>query len=158
MGNICFFIGHSDAPQSIFPALADAVERHITEYGVTDLRVGNYGAFDHIAARAVKAAKAKHPDIALYLVIAYLPGTGGRPLPDMEDYDGSIYPEGLEAVPYRLAIPRLNRMMVREADHVIAYVTHSWGGAARTLEYATVRERRGELTITNLGEEKHTSI
>lgn len=154
MGNICFFIGHGDTPQSVYPALADAVERHIAEYGVTEFRVGNYGCFDRMAARAVKAAKAKYPGVSLYLVIAYLPGTGGRPLPDMEGYDGSIYPEGLETVPYRLAIPRLNRMMVREADQVIAYVAHSWGGAAKTLEYAKVRERRGELTVTNLAAKK----
>jgi len=149
----CIFIGHSDAPQSIFAALADAVERHITEYGVTDFRVGNYGAFDRMAAHAVKKAKASHPGVSLYLMLPYLPGTGGRPLPDMEDYDGSIYPEGLETVPYRLAIPRLNRMMVQEADYVIAYVTHSWGGAAKTMEYARTRERRGELMVCNLGGE-----
>ncbi len=151
MGNICFFIGHSDAPQSVYPELVEAVERHIMEYGVTEFRVGNYGAFDRMAARAVKEAKASHPDVFLYLMLPYLPGTDGRLLPDMEGYDGSIYPEGLETVPYRLAIPRLNRMMVQEADYVIAYVTHSWGGAAKAMEYARTRERRGELTVCNLG-------
>ncbi len=156
-GRICFFVGHGDTPQSVYSALVSTVERHIMEFGVTEFRVGNYGAFDRMAAHAVKAAKVKHPGISLYLVIAYLPGTGGRPLPNMEGYDGSIYPEGLETVPYRLAIPRLNRMMVREANQVIAYVTHSWGGAAKTMEYARVRERRGELIITNLGEEKRAS-
>jgi len=60
-GKICFFIGHSDAPQSVYPELVEAVERHITEYSVTDFRVGNYGAFDRMAARAVKEAKASHP-------------------------------------------------------------------------------------------------
>ncbi len=151
MGKICFYIGHSDAPQSVYPELVEAVERHITEYGVTDFRVGNYGAFDRMAAHAVKEAKAKYPGVSLYLMLPYLPGTGGRPLPDMDGYDGSIYPEGLETVPYRLAIPRLNRMIVQEANNVIAYVTHSWGGAAKAMEYARTRERRGELTVCNLG-------
>ena len=52
-GKICFFAGHSDAPESVYPALAEAVERHITGYGVAEFRVGNYGGFDRMAARAV---------------------------------------------------------------------------------------------------------
>ncbi len=150
---ICFFVGHGDAGEDIYPALLDAVERHIAERGVTEFRVGNYGGFDRMAARAVREAKGRHPGVTLYLALPYLPGWG-RPLPDMEGFDGSLYPEGLEAVPCRLAIPRLSRRMVQQADYVIAYVTRSWGGAVKTLEYAKVRERRGELTITNLGENK----
>ncbi len=150
---VCFFVGHSDVGENIYPALLETVERHITEYGVTEFRVGNYGGFDRMAARAVRAAKERHPGITLYLALPYLPDLG-RPLPDMEGFDSSIYPEGLETVPRRLTIPRLNRMMVKRADYVIAYVTHSWGGAAKTLEYAKTRERRGELTITNLGGER----
>jgi len=151
-GKICFFIGHRDAPESIYPALADAVERHITRCGVTDFRVGNYGAFDRMAARAVWEAKARHPGVRLYLMLAYLPEAGGRSLPDMDYYDGSIYPEGLETVPYRMAISRLNRMTVREADYLIAYVDHSWGGAAATLNDALRRAGKGLIQVENLGE------
>ncbi len=57
MGHICCFIGHRDAPDSIAPALSAAVERHIVDYGVTDFSVGNYGAFDRMAARTVTTAK-----------------------------------------------------------------------------------------------------
>jgi len=151
MGKICFFVGHSDTPRSIYPALADEIERHIIEYGVTDFRVGNYGTFDRMAGQAVKEAKAGHPGISLYLMLAYLPGMGGRPLPDMKGYDGSIYPEGLETVPFRFAISQLNRMIVKESDYVIAYVDHAWGGAAKTWRYARTREREGKLVICNLG-------
>ena len=35
--------------------------------------------------------------------------------------------------------------MVSEADVVIAYVTHGWGGAAKTLEYA---RRSGKKVIS----------
>ncbi len=30
-GRTCFFIGHREAPDSLFPILAAEVERHITE-------------------------------------------------------------------------------------------------------------------------------
>ena len=36
----------------------------------------------------------------------------------------------------RFAISRRNEWMVRECDTIVAYVTHGWGGAAKTLEYA----------------------
>lgn len=32
----CFFIGHREAPDSLRPQLSAEIERHITEYGVTD--------------------------------------------------------------------------------------------------------------------------
>ena len=54
----CFFIGHREASEEIFPELAEAVERHIVDYGVTEFIVGNYGGFDRMAARAVISAKA----------------------------------------------------------------------------------------------------
>lgn len=41
MGSTCFFIGHHNAPQSVSPLLDEAVERHITEYGVTRFIVGH---------------------------------------------------------------------------------------------------------------------
>ena len=50
-------------------------------------------------------------------------------------FDETIYPP-LESVPRKYAIIRRNEWMVDSADIVIAYVTYSWGGAARTLEYA----------------------
>ncbi len=56
----------------------------------------------------------------------------------------------LDGVPYPFAITRLNRLMVADATHLIAYVKHSWGGAAKTLQYAKARQKRGELTVTNL--------
>ncbi|MDE7242793.1 MAG: hypothetical protein K2O18_02285 [Oscillospiraceae bacterium] len=37
--------------------LDDEVERHITEYGVTDFVVGMYERFDGMAVRCVKASK-----------------------------------------------------------------------------------------------------
>ena len=64
------------------------------------------------------------------LVTAYL----GRQA-DGESYDYMIYPT-LRDVTQRSAIPQRNEWMVDSADVVVAYVTHEWGGAAKTLEYA----------------------
>lgn len=53
----CFFIEHRETPDNLLPLLEAEVERHITEYGVTDFVVGRYGRFDSMAARSVKVAK-----------------------------------------------------------------------------------------------------
>ena len=50
----CFFIGHREAPDTLLDKLSSEVERHITEYGVTDFVVGRYGRFDALAAKCVK--------------------------------------------------------------------------------------------------------
>ena len=59
---------------------------------------------------------------------------------DESGYDWTVYP-GLENVPRRFAISHRNRYMVDKADFVVAYVTHSWGGAAQTLEYANQKKK-----------------
>ena len=84
----CFFIGHREAGPEILPALEDAIEKHISEYGVTEFIVGNYGGFDRLAARAVIAAKERHPDITLSLLIPYHPAE--RPIGTPPGFDGTF--------------------------------------------------------------------
>ena len=62
-------------------------------------------------------------------------------LVDTSPCDSSLYPP-LESVPKKLAIVRRNRWMVDQADVVVRYVLHSWGGAATTLEYAKQKKKR----------------
>ncbi len=152
MEKICCFIGHSEIPVDISEPLTAAVERHITEYGVTDFLVGQYGQFDRMAARTVMKAKERHPNIRLYLMLPYHPSLG-RHLPDREGYDGFIYPADPDVPPFILAIPRLNRIIVRYSGYAIAFVRYTWGGAATTLDYARRRERKKLIHIENLAAE-----
>ena len=145
---ICTFCGHSTAPESIRPRLAAEIRRHITELGVTEFWVGSYGAFDRMARGEVGKAKARFPAIRLCLLVPYLPD---KRL-DAAGVDQVLYPAELETVPKRLAIPRLNRYMVQQAQYLIAYVTHVSGGAYKTLEAARKREKMNKLQIVNLGE------
>jgi len=64
MAKSCFFIGHRDANAEIYPNLLAEVERHVTEYCVTDFFVGHYGSFDRMAAQAVKEVKKVNPKCA----------------------------------------------------------------------------------------------
>lgn len=55
------------------PALDKAVEMHISEYGVTEFIVGNYGGFDRLAANAVIRAKQQYSQITLTLLSHIIP-------------------------------------------------------------------------------------
>ena len=90
MKKTCFFIGHRDAPDTIYPALLAEVERHITELGVGEFIVGHYGRFDSLAARAVKESKAWHPEVELTLLLPYHPAK--KPVQKPEGVGSLFYP------------------------------------------------------------------
>lgn len=144
----CFFIGHREAPETLLPLLKEAVERHIVEYGVTDFVVGHYGRFDSLAAQAVKAAKQRHPEVTLFLLLPYHPYD--RPIAIPKGCDGTFYPPGMEGTPRRAAIVKANRYMVDHSSHLIACVWHAASNARDILEYAQRREQRGHMVITML--------
>lgn len=151
----CFFIGHRDAPDSLLPALSDAVEKRITEHGVDQFVVGAYGKFDSLAAQAVRRAKKQHPDILLFYLRPYHPVE--RPFTP-SGYDGSFYPPGMETVPRKLAIVRANRYMVDNSRFLIAYARYSASNAWKLTEYARKREKKGLLHVENLAQRANFSL
>ena len=144
----CFFIGHREASSEVLPALAEAVEMHITENGVTEFIVGNYGGFDHMAAKAVIAAKERHRGITLSMLIPYHPAERSIKLPS--GFDNTFYPPGMGKDPRRLAIVRANRFMVDHVDYLIAYAWHPASNAMDLVEYAKKREARNLISVTVL--------
>lgn len=99
-------------------------------------------AFDWLCAAVLQGLKRRHAHIRLILVLPYL--NGAMPA---EGYDETVYPP-LESVPRRYAILRRNEWMIQRCDVLVAYVTHGWGGAARTLAYASKKKK----TILAYGE------
>lgn len=144
----CFFIGHQEAGTEILPALEEAIEKHISEYGVTEFIVGHYGGFDCLAARAVISAKKCHPEVRLLMLIPYHPAE--RPIETPPGFDGTFYPPGMESVPRRYAIVRANRYMIDHVDYLIAYVWHPASNSQRLVENALKREVKGQIVVTIL--------
>ena len=68
-----------------------------------------------------------------------------------ERYDFILFPD-IESKPKKFAISYRNRVMVEQADFVIAYVDHNWGGAYETYRYA---KRKGKV-IFNLAENEES--
>lgn len=140
--NTALFIGHSEF-YGVDPAQVSAEIRKLTEQGITDYLCGGMGDFDWRCARAAFNLKAEFTGIRLFFVIPYLTFN----IRNMELFDDIIYPEGFEKYHFKAAITQQNRYMVRNSSVALCYITHSWGGAVKTYEYA----KRQGLQIVNLG-------
>ena len=122
----------------------------LLKYAETEQEVvcftGGYGAFDWFAASCIRKAQEIAKNIRNCLVIPYITTSYLDRIKDRrEEFDEIIYPP-LESVPPRLAIIRHNEWMIDNSDLLIACVKYSWGGAARTLEYA----KRKSIKILNI--------
>lgn len=133
---IVTFCGHREVPDraQVRGWLTDVCERLIGD-GAAEFYLGGYGAFDRLCAEVLQELKPRYAHIRLILVLPYL-----NSAMSMEGYDETVYPP-LESVPRRYAILRRNEWMVRRSDVIVAYVLHSWGGAAKTLDYARKKKK-----------------
>ncbi len=144
----CFFIGHRETSSELLPILTQVVEKHISEYGVTEFVVGGYGNFDRLAAKAVISLKQQYPKITLSLLLPYHPAE--RPIETPPGFDNTYYPPGMENVPRKFAIVRANRHMVDHVDYLIAYAWHPASNARDMVDYAKKRELRHLMSVTVL--------
>ena len=131
------FCSHKDISNlSTVRAAVNELLRGLVAEGADYFLLGGYGGFDSLAAHTVYDLKRDNPQIHSTLVIPYL----NRDY-DTKLYDDSTYPP-LEGVPLKFAISKRTERMVDQADIVVAYVKHSWGGAAATLRYAETKKKR----------------
>lgn len=133
---IVTFCGHrkTDNPDSVSKWL-DSILPALIEGGAGVFYLGGYGDFDRLATAAVRRQKSVYPYIESVLVLPYL----NRHF-DTADYDSTIYPP-LENTPPRFAIVKRNQWMVCESDAIISGVINSWGGAAKTLDFAKQKKK-----------------
>lgn len=141
------FCGHSQVSNSgAVMKWLRIVTQELIEQGAKVFYLGGYGEFDSLAASVLREKKKLYPQIELILVLPYLNTSR-----DTLGYDSTIYPP-LESVPPRYAISKRNQWMVEASDVVVAYVLHSWGGAAITLQYA--RRKKKQLILYESMREK----
>ena len=109
--------------------------------------LGEYGNFDSFAYDCSKKFKKNHPDAKLVLITPYLAVESQKNQIDhnKDRFDLVIYPE-LENIPRRYAILHRNKWIVKQADIIIAYITHEYGGAYTTYRYA----KRNHKEIYNI--------
>lgn len=137
----CTFFGHRECPDSIASSLHEVLLNLIINEGVELFYVGNQGRFDTIVHSQLKELAQQFPNLCYAVVLAYLPVKAKD-----QTFSDTMFPEGLESVHPRFAIDWRNRWMLAQADVVVAYVTHTWGGAAR---YVQLASHQGK-TVVNL--------
>ena len=143
------FCGHSNFSfdNTVKEKLRELLLQEIRKNLACKFYLGGYGDFDSLCLNILKEIKADFPTIELLFITPYLDDNYSKLETAKLYYDGIIYPP-LENVPRRFCISKRNEWMVDEADLVIAFVKYSWGGAAKTLEYA----KRKKVDFFNLAE------
>jgi len=106
--------------------------------------LGGYGDFDKICARACRELKQEYDGLELVYVTPYISLSGQAKIREMQSCglcDASIYPP-IENVPLRFAISKRNEWMMTNADIVIAYISHNYGGAYKSLQVAKRKKKK----------------
>ena len=90
----------------------------------------------------------KHPEIKSALVVPYLTSGINEYRDELQrEFDDILLADIPPKTPKRLQIIKCNQYMVKSSQILVCYVKHSFGGAAKTLEYA---EKRKDITVINL--------
>lgn len=147
----CCFAGHSDYhyTDELYHQLILLIEKLITQENVLEFLIGNYGAFDRLCAQAVRSLKNRYPDIQSNLVIPYLTADITNNQEWYADrFDRILLADLPENTPKKLQILKCNEYLVNRSDVIICYTVYSWGGAAKTVEYA----KKKQLPIWNLAD------
>ena len=140
----CTFFGHRDCPSTIKHELRSVLVDLIENNNVDLFFVGNEGGFDRVVKAVLQELIVLYPQIRYAVVLAYMPPKKNELYE--QDYSDTMLPEGIETVPKRFAISWRNKWMLKRADFVVSYITHSWGGAAQFAEMA----KRQKKTVINL--------
>lgn len=141
---ICTFFGHRDCPSSVREKLRGVLEQLITDYGVDVFYVGNQGRFDAIVRSVLQELSGRYPGIRYAVVLAYLPvKQNGKDLSSE-----TMVPEGIEFVHPRYAISWRNQWLLQQSDYIVAYITHSWGGAYQFVKTAMKKSK----IVINIGD------
>lgn len=107
------------------------------------------GRFDALVRNVLQDLSFVYPEIHYGVLIPFQTFLNSE-----EPEPHGMLPEGIEEVPPRYAIEWINRWMLRRSDFVVAYITHSWGGAAKFVAQA---KRQGK-TVINLAQLEHRSV
>ena len=139
----CCFTGHRKMPLGEIKVISERLREEIIKLidgGVVYFGAGGALGFDTLAAKTVIDLRESYPQIRLILVLPCRNQTKGWPAADVAVYhdilaraDKAVYTA--EAY-YDGCMMHRNRHLVDSSDFCIAYLTESFGGTFKTVEYA----------------------
>lgn len=147
---IITFCGHRDFIETVKlkEKLVDIISYFAKDYIKIELYCGGYGSFDGFVNRCGTELKKTYSNVSSFLIVPYMTEDFLKSIEyTRKFYDDVIYPP-IEKVPYKYAISKRNEWMVDQADLVIAFVDHSWGGAYSTYRYA-IRKKKNIFNLAS---------
>lgn len=129
---VCTFFGHRECPSNLKHSLRSVIIDLITDQGVDMFYVGHQGGFDRLVRSVLREITQEYPQAHYAVVLAYMPSQGFA----SNDASDTMMPEGIELVHPHYAISWRNNWMLQQSEFVVAYVSHSWGGAAQYVQKA----------------------
>ncbi len=130
----CTFFGNRDVTAEIYEPLQRSIIQLIEKEAVVEFYVGNHGKFDKMVYEILRELQPVY-HFKFSVVLAYL---------NQNEYPPchTLYPEGIEKVPPRLAIVWRNEWMIERADYVVTYTKDTTGGAGMMKELARKKKKR----------------
>ncbi len=142
---IIAFAGHASVPscEKVKQIIKESIRTLVRPDEVLTFYLGGYGDFDRIALSACREMKNEYCAEVVY-VTPYMNFKEQEKIRDMLKHklcDASLYPP-IEHVPPRFAILKRNEWMMKNADVIIAYVSHNFGGAYKSIQIARRNNKR----------------
>ena len=147
------FVGHSivHSHDELKNLVKEQMRKSVSKEKSVTCLLGGRGEFDMICAAACRELKQEICGIKLVYVSPYLTLAEQARIKEMQQsdlYDESIYPS-IEQTPPRFAISKRNEWMMKQADFVIAYVNHDYGGAYKAFKVAK-HNRKNVITLCDI--------
>ena len=139
---ICTFFGHRDAPIDLKGNIKKAIT-NLIENGIVDFYVGNNGNFDFLVQAVLLELLNENKSINCRIVLSYL---GESALCGNQEL--TIFPEELDGVIRKFAIPKRNEYLIKKSTVVVCYVENSFSNSYKWVEKARKKGHR----IINLAE------
>lgn len=132
---ICTFFGHRDAPDHIKEKVRQAIISLIKEESVDCFYVGHNGNFDRMVA-ALLAELEKKYHFQYAIIIEKVGQEVGI------EWQKTMLPQEIETVPPRFAVWHRNCWMIEQADYVITYQVHTFGGTGQFVALAEKKNKK----------------
>ena len=136
-GHSSYVRAHGDE-EKVFSILENKIGTAYCEFFL-----GEYGEFDSFAYSCAQKFKKTHTNCKLVYITPYnsINHLKNYSKYQKERFDLVIYPE-LEKIPPRYAISHRNKWIAEQADIIIAYITHKYGGAYATYLHAKRKNKQ----------------
>ncbi len=138
LNKICAFFGHRDTP--ITPDIENRLEKllyKLLEQGVNEFWCGDQGNFDWLSRIVLKKIQNKHPNVIICYIAAYNPCLFSKEKQQwIENNFDILFPDEVAQCHPKYALKQRNRFVCKNADIIICYVEHMYGGAFEAVQIA----------------------